>query len=72
MCEEKYEQFREEVQNLDSSLLSDLYNYLDETNLDRNFMIECILNWTIGDEDMLDNAIEHLKELKSKNCKPTD
>ena len=65
MKEGKYEQFREEVQNLDSSLLSDLYNYLDDTDVDRFFMIECILNWTIGDEDILDDAIEHLKELKN-------
>ena len=61
---EKYEQFKEDVQNLDSCLLANLYNHLDETDVDRNFMTECILNWTIDNEDMLDGAIEHLEELK--------
>ena len=63
----KYEKFKEELQSLDTSKISELYEYLDETNVDRHFMLECILEWTNGNEVVLDDAIEFLTEQKNKH-----
>ena len=66
---DKYQQFKAELEKLDTGLVSDLYGYLDETDADRHFMIECILEWTMENEVVLDDAIEQLDELKNRNDK---
>jgi hypothetical protein len=63
---QKYEKFREIVEKLDTSTISSLYEYLDETNVDRHFMLECLLEWTNGNEVVLDDAMEYLDELKKQ------
>ena len=63
----KYKQFKDELENMDTGMMSDLYGYLDETDADRHFMTECLLEWTNGNEVVLDDAMEHLNELKNKN-----
>lgn len=60
----RFRYFEAQLQKLDTSQIADVYSYLDGTDLDRKFMIECILVWVKENEELFDDAVEYLGKVK--------